>query len=72
MAAQVSTVGSLSWLADLGLSSDGENFGTFDGKKWFGNGAVVEATTPITGEHIGKIRGSTLDDYESCQVSTVL
>ena len=42
-------------LSRLGLSSDGEIHGVYDGQ-WHGSGEVVASTCPTTGEELARIR----------------
>lgn len=49
-------------LAQLGLKDI--NDGTSTGKTFFGNGEIFESYSPVDGALIGKVTGTTSDDYE--------
>ena len=49
-------------LNDLGLKN--ENFGSSTGTAFFGNGDLIESTSPVDGMLIGKVRTTTPEEYE--------
>lgn len=57
------------FLHRLGLEE--QNFGSFDGKNWFGNGPKVESVSPINDKPIASIQTSNLSDYDKCCKSTL-
>lgn len=50
------------FLAELGLTED--NDGVYDGE-WRGNGEVFVSKNPATGESVARVRGASLEDYET-------
>lgn len=56
------------FLRRLGLSE--QNFGTFDGSSWFGNGPIVESVSPTNDRPIASVVSSSLGDYERCCTAT--
>ncbi|WP_029038095.1 L-piperidine-6-carboxylate dehydrogenase [Salinimicrobium xinjiangense] len=50
-------------LKDLGLNVDQVNNGTSTGKEWFSSGEVIESYSPVDGALIGKVKSTTVEDY---------
>jgi len=48
-------------LSQLGLSSDSEIHGVYDGR-WHGSGEVVASTCPATGEELARVRTASVPE----------
>lgn len=51
-------------LSGLGLQE--QNFGCFDGSRWFGSGKRIVTYNPSTGEALAEITTASHEDYEVC------
>lgn len=56
------------FLKKLGLSANNE--GSFDGERWFASGNTFDSISPINDKPIASVKGSSLDDYQSCLTKT--
>ncbi len=54
-------------LSELGIEA--VNSGTSTGQKHFGNGTVIESTSPVDGKLIGKVTATTKEEYEQVMTS---